>query len=921
MKLILTLYDFLSRHNRILWSSLIIFTMSLVGLITHLHFSEDISDFLPLGNSDREAMSVYQNISGANRLYILFTNPDDPDLTVEAIDYFLSDIHKRDTMGMCHDLTAQFNISQMEELMDFVYTNIPYFLTPDDYQRMDSLLAMPNYVTRQLEYDKEALLFPSNHMVTTSVTRDPLGLFTPVIQQLRQSHQTTRFEMYDGYIFTPDMSRAIAMMQSPFGNSETEMNSQLLELLQASVQKMVEHYPTVQAHILGGPEIAVGNASRIKSDSILAISLSVILILLLLIYAFRSLCNILLIFLSIGWGWLFAMGGMYLFSDHVSIIVIGISSVILGIAVNYPLHLIAHTQHQPDMRITLREIVIPLVVGNVTTVGAFLALVPLQSTALRDLGIFASLLLVGTILFVLLFLPHLVHVCPAARSRARLLHGMAAICPDRHRPLMILLAALTVGLFYFSFHTQFDPNVANINYMSRMQRQDMDYFQHLMAIDTTHTTQSLYVLSSGPDYDQALAISRDRQSTIDSLTREGLIQSHRGALPLLSSKSDQTQRLVTWNDFVSRHHDTFTRQLSDESEALGFSAEAFSGFQDLVTEAPNFTPQSIDYFAPLTQLLLSQHVTHLDSPNRSYIIDVLEVQSDRLDEVKSHFDNCFDIASMNSALTNNLSDNFNYIGWACSIIVFFFLWFSFGRIELAFISFLPMAISWIWILGIMAIWGIKFNIVNIILATFIFGQGDDYTIFMTEGCQHEYTYRRPILASYKSSIIQSALIMFVGIGTLIVAQHPAMRSLAQVTIVGMFSVVLMAYTIPPFCFRWLTTSSGVTRRHPITLRTLLTGQPTDPVALVRGRYIYKGLSISRSVNRHLRDHADELYNIQIEKNFTIHDSGYGEQALLLALLHPDAHIVAILPDVDRLRIAQVAAQDFVTNIQFKTLVQ
>ena len=63
---------------------------------------------------------------------------------------------------------------------------------------------------------------------------------------------------------------------------------------------------------------------------------------------------------------------------------------------------------------------------------------------------------------------------------------------------------------------------------------------------------------------------------------------------------------------------------------------------------------------------------------------------------------------------------------------------------------------------------------------------------MTEGCQHEYTFRKPILSSYKNSILQSALIMLVGIGTLIISKHPAMRSLAEVTIVGMISVVLMS---------------------------------------------------------------------------------------------------------------------------------
>ena len=45
--------------------------------------------------------------------------------------------------------------------------------------------------------------------------------------------------------------------------------------------------------------------------------------------------------------------------------------------------------------------------------------------------------------------------------------------------------------------------------------------------------------------------------------------------------------------------------------------------------------------------------------------------------------------------------------------------------------------------------------------------------------------------------------MFIGIGSLIVAKHPALHSLAEVTIVGMFTVVLMAWVVPPLIFGWL----------------------------------------------------------------------------------------------------------------------
>jgi 1-acyl-sn-glycerol-3-phosphate acyltransferase len=117
----------------------------------------------------------------------------------------------------------------------------------------------------------------------------------------------------------------------------------------------------------------------------------------------------------------------------------------------------------------------------------------------------------------------------------------------------------------------------------------------------------------------------------------------------------------------------------------------------------------------------------------------------------------------------------------------------------------------------MVLFGMQFNIVNVILATFIFGQGDDYTIFITDGLINEYAYRKKLLPSYKNSIVISALIMFIGMGSLIVARHPALHSLAEVTIVGMFTVVLMAWVIPPFIFGWLTKTNHRSRRTPVTI--------------------------------------------------------------------------------------------------------
>ena len=788
------IFSFFHNHTLLRRSVLLTLTIALVVSVFQLSYKEDISDFMPLTEEEKQDMEIYQDISGVNKLVVLFScDKENPDSTIAAIDLFLESVKKLDSLNWTSDMVTRFDMEKVGEVTEFVYQNIPYFLTERDYSRMDSLLRADNYLAEQLDRDREMLMFPSGGLLSENISRDPLNLFTPVLSKLQGLQQENKFEMYDGYIFTPDMSRAIVMLSSPFGNSETDKNSQLLQLLNSGIEQMNTRYPNIEAHVLGGPQIAVGNAQQIKHDSILAVSLAVVLILALLFFSFRSLRNILLIAFSIGWGWLFALGALALFHDNISIIVVGISSVILGIALNYPLHLIAHIGHETNIRQALKEISAPLLVGNITTVGAFLALVPLNSVALRDLGLFASLLLIGTIFYVLVFLPHQVSVPQkveevkekddglVARGN-RLLDRISHIRLDNKPWLVGIVIILTLVFGWFSFQVEFDSNLANINYMTDEQRADMDYFQKLTADDTVSTKRTLYVVSSAPTIDAAL----------DSCNSKKI----NGVSQFLASESMQKERISRWNEFVSKHHDLLNAQFTKAAKDKGFSTEAFSDFQQIING--NYEPRHFDYFSPITSTVFNGNIV---KQNQYFIVDKLSVEASEIEKVKSSIPGSFDIESLNSSLANSLSDNFNYIGWACSLIVFFFLWFSFRKIELAIISFVPMAISWVWILGLMAILGIKFNIVNVILATFIFGQGDDYTIFMTEGCIYEHKTGKPILASYKHSILLSAIIMFIGIGTLIVARHPALHSLAEITIVGMSSVVFMSWLIPPLLFR------------------------------------------------------------------------------------------------------------------------
>ena len=772
----------MSGHRWWCLASLAVVTLLMVLSVTRLSYREDIRDFLPLDEKEREALNDYDRQAQTSLIVAIIeqrdSTVDDPDLLVEGVETFL------DAIDGLEGVTVQTDFSQMEEQQEEAYRQLPYLLEAADYQRMDSLLQQPDFIASRLQEAKERLLMPMGmgSMMENDITHDPLGLFSPVVSLMRDTAMLSRFDIYDGCLLTADHRRALVLLNSPYGGSETASNERLLDLLNTkadSVSRLLTPdsclltpslltpslLTPLNIRFCGAPVIAVTNASQIKTDSLLSVCIAAVLILLLLWFFLRSLRHILLIALTIGWGWVFAIACLSWVHQEVSVIVIGISSIIVGIAVNYPLHLIAHLGHTSDVRQALQEIVKPLVVGNITTVGAFLALVPLRAAALRDLGLFSSFLLIGTILFTLIWLPQMVcysrncysrkeeggarplvacyrrdarmrkentPTADTASDSASVISPSSFLLPPSskkiHKILPIILLLLTAFFGYHSLHTAFDADLTHINYMTPVQRSDMALLQQLMPTDSQRQQELNRRIPTTPE--------------------------------------TQQDRLQLWQSWTSSHRDQLSLSLRVEATRAGFTPSSFDPFFSLLSPASDISPSS--FLFPPSSNYSSNH------------------------------------PSLFSSIASHLSDDFNYIGWACACIVFFFLWASFRSLPLALLSFLPMAVSWLWILGIMALLGIQFNIINIILSTFIFGQGDDYTIFMTEGTVYEYKHHRPMLASYRRAIILSALIMFIGIGSLIIARHPALHSLAEVTIVGMFSVVLMAFVIPPLAFRlWL----------------------------------------------------------------------------------------------------------------------
>ena len=258
------------------------------------------------------------------------------------------------------------------------------------------------------------------------------------------------------------------------------------------------------------------------------------------------------------------------------------------------------------------------------------------------------------------------------------------------------------------------------------------------------------------------------------------------------------------------------------SEKTGFSKSAFVQFIQLLDK--KFKTLKKDEFSKILKIFFSDRIT--ETPEMSLVVTLVKVSSQNRQKVFNSFVDqehtlVFDKQRITSSFVENINLDFNMLVEICLIFVTLALIIFFGRIELGLIASLPMYLSWLLTLGVMGVFGIKFNIFNIIISTFVFGLGVDYSILMIRGLLLEYKYGRNEMPSYKTSIFLSFFTTLIGVGVLIIAKHPALNSIALIAIIGLFSVIIISYTIEPIMFRFLNFIKAKKRKVPVTFSDII----------------------------------------------------------------------------------------------------
>lgn len=823
----LNIYHFFSRNKTVFFITVAVLFALAGYFASRLQFEEDISRMIPTDEKTNRASFILRNSKFADRLVLNISQADTtaeakPDqlttyaeVLVQQLDSFYKPSH-------ISEITATVPEDLMLQVNSIFYNNLPLFLEEKDFVKIDSML-LPEKVDEAMDKNYKTLISPTGSFLKQNISRDPLGLTYIALGRLQSLQFNHSYEIYNGYMMSQDMKHLILFVSLSHPSNETSENGILISGIEKLTDSLSKITPEVKAEYFGGAAMAVANAGRIKKDIMLTVSIAMVVLVLVISLFFKRKFIFLIILLPVAFGGLASLALLFLIKTKVSAIALGVGSILMGITIDFSLHIFTHYRHTKSVERVIKDVAQPMLMSCFTTAGAFLCLQFTNSEVLHDLGLFAALSIISSAVFTILVMPQFLQYFDkkeeADTNAETVIDRICSYAFDKNKILVAVVGLFTVVAFLCIGEIGFEGDMTRMNYVpDKLQKAE----ENLNRINN-YSLKSVFLVSSGKTMEDALKAGERNRTKVDSLIKLGVVK--KAATPglLLMSDSMQKKKLQRWNAFwSSEKKELLKNNIVQSSEKYKFSSSAFDSFYSQIDK--NFEKISASESDTLKKLFLRDYIT--ETKDLTAVMTLLSVEEKDKPQVYAAFEeesgiDILDKKFLTDRFVEIVKEDFNLILVLSSALVFITFLVSYGRIELTLLTFIPMAISWIWILGIMSIFGIKFNIINIIVSTFIFGLGDDYSIFTMNGMLEEYRTGRKNLSSYKTSIFLSAFTTIVGIGVLIFAEHPALKSIAAITITGMVSVVIVSFTIQPLLFNWLIGSRRERGIYPLTAKNIV----------------------------------------------------------------------------------------------------
>lgn len=819
-KIFTALYHRIAKHRLVYLAAALLVLAACCWAVTKIRFEEDISQIIPKsGKADITAKVLrQQNFSDKIVVIITKSKPSDGYELSETADAFLNAVKPLQKLYI-KSIQGRVGDEEMAQTFDFLHANLPLFLSEKDYQLIAKKTS-PDSIARQVSENYDAMLSPSSLVMKDFIRKDPLGLTFIAMKKLQSLNISKDFKLEDQYVVSRDGGSLLLFLVPKFGGSETKHNELFADALER-IKTDLNHKFRGKTEIsyFGSPLIAVANAKQIKGDIQKTVLISMSILFALLIFYFRNFFTPVIIFIPTAVSAIMALGVMYLIRDKISAISLSIGAILLGITIDYALHILTHYKHKANIEEVYREITAPILMSAGTTAVSFLCLVFVKSEALKDLGIFAAITVMLSAVFSLIIIPHIYSPksLDGQPAKSTIVDKIGAYPYERNRWLAVFCSAIIVLSFFGFSKIKFNNNLGDLNFVPDEMKRSEAQLERLSDL----ASKSVYAIAYGRTQAEALEHNAELAATLAREKKQGSILGYQSIGELVLPETKQKERIEQWKRFWNSRKSLVLKNLKQSGNHFGFNESVFADFDQMLSR--DYHTLSINDYKKLPALQVSEFVTEKDGLYTiSNIVKLDEGRRDALISTLSKEKNilAIDRQQMNENFLGLLKDDFNsLVNYSLIAVIIIFMIF-FRNIDLTVFAVIPIVLSGIVTAGILYFLGLELNIFSTIVCTLIFGAGVDFNIFLTQAMQKELTTGKSELPTYRVSIILALLTTVLAIGALVFAKHPALYSVSVVALVGMLAVVIISFALYPLLFDFVMKRSqkGLA---PVSIRTFL----------------------------------------------------------------------------------------------------
>ena len=809
-KLFIAIYRFFEKKKALMYGLLILSSVIFIYFGSKVQYEENIAKLLPQTDAATESGLAFGNLRVKDKIFIQLTSATDEPVAPETLaaycDEFIETILQKDTAThYIANVLYQIDDDLIINGLDYALTHVPSFVSPQAYARFDSLLT-EEAVDAQMALNYDLVMNDEEGNKTTMVGQDPAALRMAMIPQgMSMDKGAAGFTLIDRHLFVPDSTVALAFLAPNFSSFDSMSGILLVDLLEEEIKHFTAEHPEVDIYFHGNPVNSVFNSRQIRSDLWLTVGLSLLVICTVLGYCFRNKSTLFMLLSPVVYGVFFSLACMYWLKGGMSLMAMGIGAIVMGVALSYCLHVLTHYKYVSDPVQILKDQATPVILGCLTTIGAFLGLLFTESDLLKDFGWFASFAMVGTTFFALVFLPHFFR--PEGNRRSdkafRVLDKINSYPLDEKRGVRIALELICLVCLFTAGWVTFDSNLRNIGYNEPKVVKSRQLYEE----KNSKGFATQYYAATAEDLDEALVYNKAILATLDSLKQEGALHQYAKVSELFIPLEEQEERIALWKGYWTEERIADVRLTIDRmAKKNGLDPIMFEPFYMMIES--DYEAESLYEAEVLPESLVSNFIEETTEGNFMVFtsVQLLEENKKVVNDAVAAQPHAvvIDPFYYTNDMVKLLNDDFNTILGISSVFVFLVLLVSFRSIPVALIAFLPMGLSWYVVQGIMGIFGVQFNLINIIIATFIFGIGVDYSIFVMTGLIAKAKGEDDNLLTYhKTAIFFSAFVLMVVTVALLFATHPAIHSIGISTLIGMSATILITYTLQPALFRYL----------------------------------------------------------------------------------------------------------------------